>query len=150
MSESREDRPGGGAGSAATGADAGWRGERLGLPAEGAGSVAPGVLRLCALAVDVVLSALVAGLFTAPELPRNWSLLVFAVEYFGFTFAFSQTPGMRLIGLRVIRIDRPVRIGVPRSALRTVMLMLFIPALIWDRDARCLHDRFTQTAVVRS
>jgi uncharacterized RDD family membrane protein YckC len=148
VGELREERSAGVSRSA--GSAPGWRGQRLGLPADGPGSLAPGGQRLAALAIDLVLSALVAGLFTAPELPRNWSLLVFAVEYVGFTLAFGQTPGMRLVGLRVIRVDRPGRVDPLRSVLRTILLMLLIPALIWDRDARCLHDRCTQTAVVRT
>jgi hypothetical protein len=127
-----------------------WRGQRLGLPASGAGSLAPSGQRLAALAVDAVLSGLVAGLFTAPELPRNWSLLVFLIEYVAFTTAFGQTPGMRLIGLRVIRVDRPARVGLIRALIRTVLVALLVPALIWDQDARCIHDRLSQTAVVRA
>jgi uncharacterized RDD family membrane protein YckC len=34
--------------------------------------------------------------------------------------------------------------------LRTFLLMLFIPAVVFDRDGRGLHDRYTDTAVVRS
>ena len=68
-----------------------------GLPEAGPGSVAPAGPRLGAFLVDVVLSGLVAALFTAPELPRNRSLLVFAVLYFGFTVRVWQTPGMRLL-----------------------------------------------------
>jgi uncharacterized RDD family membrane protein YckC len=156
VGESHDEMPAGTAGSsgssgsAAGGAAQRWRGEGLGLPAAGPGSLAPAGQRLAALGLDLVLSALVAGLFTAPELPRNWSLLVFAAQYAGFTFAFGQTAGMRLIGLRVIRVDRPARVGPYRAVLRTVLLMLLIPALIWDRDARCLHDRISQTAVVRA
>ena len=86
-----------------------------GAPQEGEpGSVAPAAPRLGAFLVDVVLSALVAGIFTAPELPRNRSLLVFAVLYFGFTVLAQQTPGMRLLKLRVVRVDRAVPIGLWR------------------------------------
>ncbi|MEN3358994.1 MAG: hypothetical protein V7637_2976 [Mycobacteriales bacterium] len=127
-----------------------WRGQRLGLPPSGPGSLAPSGQRLAALAVDVILSGLVAGLFTAPHLPRNWSLLVFVVEYVAFTAAFGQTPGMRLVGLRVVRVDRPVRVGLVRAVIRTLLLALLVPALIWDQDARCVHDRLSQTAVVRA
>ena len=38
---------------------------------------------------------------------------------------------------------RPLR----RTAL--AILLLLVPAVIWDRDGRGLHDRLTETAVVR-
>jgi uncharacterized RDD family membrane protein YckC len=121
-----------------------------GLPETGPGSIAPAGPRLGAFLVDVVLSSLVATLFTAPDLPRNRSLLVFAVLYFGFTVLVGQTPGMRLLRLRVVRLDRAAPIGLWRSAVRTVGVILLIPAVLRDRDGRALHDRLTQTAVVRS
>ena len=124
--------------------------QRLELPARGPGSVAPAGPRLGAFLLDVVLSALVAGLFTAPELPRNRSLLVFAVLYFTFTVLVQQTPGMRVLRLRVVRLDRPEPIGLWRSVVRTVGVILLVPALLRDAGGRSLHDRLTQTAVVRS
>ncbi|MFL6128196.1 MAG: RDD family protein [Mycobacteriales bacterium] len=114
------------------------------------GSVAPAGPRLGAFVVDIVLSALVAGIFTAPELPRNRSLLVFAVLYFGFTVLVQQTPGMRLLKLRVVRVDRPAPIGLWRSLARTLGVILLVPALLRDETGRALHDRLTQTAVVRA
>jgi uncharacterized RDD family membrane protein YckC len=120
------------------------------LPETGPGSVAPAAPRLGAFLVDVVLSSLVATLFTAPELPRNRSLLVFAVFYFGFTVLVGQTPGMRLLKLRVVRLDRKAPVGVWRAAVRTAGVILLVPALLRDREGRSLHDRLTQTAVVRA
>jgi uncharacterized RDD family membrane protein YckC len=105
--------------------------------------------RLGAFVTDIVLSALVAGLFTAPQLPRNWSLVAFLAEYVVFGAAFGQTPGMRLFGLRLVRVGRPVRVDPIRVVARTALLALLVPAVIWDADGRGLHDRFTQTAVVR-
>lgn len=96
-----------------------------------------------------MLSALVAGIFTAPELPRNRSLLVFAVLYFGFTLLAQQTPGMRLLKMRVVRVDRPVPVGLWRSVVRTVGVILVLPPLLRDEEGRSLHDRLTQTAVIR-
>jgi len=127
-----------------------WRGQRLGLPASGPGSLAEYGPRLGAFIADIVLSALVAGLFTAPELPRNWSLVAFLAEYVVFGALFGQTPGMRLFGLRLVRVDRPARIGPLRVVARTALLALLVPALIWDADGRGLHERFTQSAVVRT
>ena len=121
-----------------------------GLPEAGPGSVAPTGPRLGAFLVDVVLSSLIAALFTAPDLPRNRSLLVFAVLYFGFTVLVGQTPGMRLAKLRVVRVDRTASVGLWRAAVRTLGVILLIPAVIRDRQGRSLHDRLTQTAVVRT
>jgi hypothetical protein len=148
--------PGGG-GAATAGGAAGpatpvgsWRGRRLGLPESGPGSLAPAGHRLGAFVADIALSALVAGLFTAPQLPRNWSLLAFVAEYVVFGAVFAQTPGMRLLGLRLVRLDRPARVGPVRVVARTAMLVLLVPALIWDIDGRGVHDRMTRTAVIRT
>jgi uncharacterized RDD family membrane protein YckC len=127
------------------------KGERLGLPASGPGSVASMARRAVAFAVDVLGSALVAALFTAPHPPNNWSLLVFAVEYVFFTALFGQTPGMRLLKIRLHRLDRPGRaLGPFRALLRTFLLMLLVPAVIYDRDNRGYHDRITDTVVVEA
>jgi hypothetical protein len=46
-----------------------------------------------------------------------------------------------------VRLDgRPL--GVVRAALRTVLLLLLVPALIWDRDGRGLHDKAADSVVV--
>jgi uncharacterized RDD family membrane protein YckC len=127
-----------------------WRGGRLGLPEAGPGSLASAGSRLTAFFADIALSALVAGLFTAPQLPRNWSLVAFLAEYVLFGAAFGQTPGMRLLGLRLVRVDRPARVGPVRILARTAMLALLVPALIWDADGRGVHDRLTGTAVIRA
>ena len=127
-----------------------WRGRRLGLPESGPGSLAPAGHRLAAFVADIALSALVAGLFTAPQLPRNWSLAAFLAEYAVFGAAFGQTPGMRLLGLRLVRADRPARVGPVRVLARTAMLALLVPDLIWDADGRGVHDRLTGTAVIRA
>lgn len=104
--------------------------------------------RLGAFLVDVAASSLIAFVFTAPELPQNRSLAVFAVLYFAGTLFVQQTPGMRLLRLRVVRIDGPVPVGLWRSAVRTLGVVLVVPAVLRDRDGRALHDRLTQTAVV--
>jgi hypothetical protein len=48
-----------------------------------------------------------------------------------------------------VRVDRVEAIGPVRVVIRTVLLLLLVPAVIWDRDGRGLHDRLTETAVVR-
>jgi uncharacterized RDD family membrane protein YckC len=132
------------------------RGGRLGLPATGPGSIAPTGRRLGALIVDCLASALVAGLFTSSlphrggssALPGSWSLIPFGLNYIiGLPLA-GRTLGMNLFGLRVVRVDPPGRVSVLDAVVRTILLALLIPALIWDKDGRGLHDRLARTAVV--
>ncbi|KJK39836.1 membrane protein [Streptomyces variegatus] len=133
------------------GVDFGYRGEQLGLPEEGPGSIARPGRRLGALAVDWGLCLLIAyGLITQSynDAAQIWAplimfaLMVLTVGSVGFT------PGKRLLGLRVLALETG---GVSpwRAVLRTVLLFLAIPALIWDRDGRGLHDRLAGTVEVR-
>jgi uncharacterized RDD family membrane protein YckC len=132
------------------------RGERLGLAATGPGSLAPTSRRLVAFVVDCLASALVAGLFTvsfaghtgAHSLPGSWSLIPFALDYILGLPLTGRTLGMNLVGIRVVRVDRATRITVLDAIVRTIGLILLIPALIWDKDGRGLHDRLARTAVV--
>jgi uncharacterized RDD family membrane protein YckC len=132
------------------------RGERLGLAVTGPGSLAPTARRLVAFVVDCLASALVAGLFTAAftghagahSLPGSWSLIPFALDYIVGLPLVGRTLGMNLVGIRVVRVDRPTRITVLDATVRTIALVLLIPALIWDKDGRGLHDRLARTAVV--
>ena len=125
------------------------RGAALGLPADGPGSLASFGSRIGAFLVDAVAAALVAGLFTAPSLPGNWSLVPFGLITVGTLVAFGQTPGMRLLGLRLAHPRAGERLALWRAVVRTGLLMLLLPALVVDADGRGLHDRLTDTAVVR-
>ena len=133
------------------GADLGYRGEQLGLPENGPGSIARPGRRFGALAVDWGLCLLVAnGLITDSynRAAQVWAplilftLIVLTVGSLGFT------PGKRLFGLRVVAVNTG-RVNPLRALLRTVLLFLAIPALIWDRDGRGLHDRLAGTVEIR-
>ncbi|MDF9872813.1 putative RDD family membrane protein YckC [Streptomyces avidinii] len=133
------------------GADFGYRGERLGLPREGPGSVAPLGRRFGALFVDWAVSMLIAyGLFARgdQQAAGNWALGVFLVMSLLTVGTVGSTPGKRILGLRVIAEDGG-RLGAVRVALRSVLLLLVIPAIVWDRDSRGLHDRLARAVQVR-
>jgi uncharacterized RDD family membrane protein YckC len=125
------------------------RGASLGLPPSGPGSLAAFSTRVVAFFVDALIAAVVAALFTAPQLPGNWSLLPFGLIYVGALVAFGQTPGMRLLGLRLAHPREGQRLALWRAVVRTALLMLLVPALLVDADGRGLHDKLTDTAVVR-
>lgn len=127
-----------------------WRGERLGLPESGPGSVASLNQRALGFAIDAILAGGVAGLFTYPHLPQNWSLLSwFLITVVGVAF-FGATPGHMAVGARVARVDGQRMVGLPLAVLRTALLGLVIPAVIWNADARGLHDRAARVIVLRS
>ncbi|MCS0636290.1 RDD family protein [Streptomyces sp. LP05-1] len=133
------------------GADFGYRGERLGLPQEGPGSVAPLGRRFGAIFIDWALCLLIAyGLIARGDQTAagNWAPAVLLVLSLLTVGTVGSTPGKRLLGLRVIGVDGR-RLGFGRVVVRSVLLCLAIPALIWDRDGRGLHDRFSGAVQVR-
>jgi uncharacterized RDD family membrane protein YckC len=136
----------GGPGSAYDAASGGdYPGQRLGLPETGRGSLARLGLRLQAFLIDWVTCALIAwGFWRDPK----WSTPVFALEVLVLTTFLGASAGQFVRGLRVIRLDgRPP--GPWRALVRTVLLVLLVPALIWDRDGRGLHDKVAGTILVR-
>ncbi|WP_344013188.1 RDD family protein [Streptomyces thermospinosisporus] len=135
----------------AAGADLGYRGEQLGLPESGPGSIARPGRRLGALAVDWSLCVLIAyGLITDGygQATGNWALLIFLVLSILTVGTLGFTPGKRLFGLRVVQVGTG-QVHPGRALLRSVLLCLAVPALIWDRDGRGLHDRLAGTVEIR-
>ncbi|MGW0965228.1 RDD family protein [Streptomyces sp. NPDC002516] len=133
------------------GVDFGYRGEQLGLPEHGPGSIARPGRRLGALAIDWGLCLLIAyGLLTDGygQATGNWALLVFFVLGVLTVGTVGSTPGKRLLGLRVVA-EGGGRANPLRVLLRTALLCVAIPALIWDRDGRGLHDRLARTIETR-
>ncbi|MYT34428.1 RDD family protein [Streptomyces sp. SID8354] len=133
------------------GVDFGYRGQQLGLPEEGPGSIARVGRRFGALFIDWALCLLIAyGLLSGgkAQSASNWALVVFAVLSVLTVGTVGCTPGKRLLGLRVVA-EGGGRITLPRVVLRTLLLVLVIPAAIWDRDGRGLHDRLSRAVQVR-
>lgn len=125
----------------------GYPGERLGLPETGRGSIATFGRRLAAFAVDVVISDVFA-LLLFPQV-AYWNLLVFFVEVFLLTAMMGGSAGHRVCGVYIARMDGRRPVGFLWAFVRTALLCLLIPALIWDRDFRGLHDRAANTVAVR-
>ncbi|MBY8345543.1 RDD family protein [Streptomyces spinosirectus] len=133
------------------GVEFGYRGRQLGLPEEGPGSIARPGRRFGALVVDWALCLLIAyGLITHgyDQATGNWALLVFFLLHVLTVGTIGFTPGKRLFGLRVAALDTG-RPNPLRAVLRSALLCIAIPALIWDRDGRGLHDRLARTVEVR-
>ena len=122
-----------------------YPGQRLGLPERGPGSVASMPRRLLALLIDWLLSMVIAYWLTHNQF---WTIAVFAVETYILTALTGTTVGKRLAGIRVVRLSGgPVGFGW--ALVRTAILLAVVPPLLTDRDLRGLHDRASDTVVVR-
>lgn len=106
--------------------------------------------RFGALLVDWLLCLLVGfALGADPHNPGWVPVAVLIVEYAFFIGLFAQTPGMYVTGLRCVSFAGGGPVGVPRAALRGLLLSLVVPALLMDADRRGWHDRAAGTVVVR-
>ena len=129
-------------------------GVRLGLPAEGPGSVASGGRRIAGMLIDIVASYLVAALFVHTSqngvpTPGAWASLVFLVESTVLISVAGQSIGMFAVHVRVISLTGGL-IKPWWALARTVLLLLLVPAVIWDSDRRGLHDKATGAIVVNT
>jgi len=133
-----------------------WPGQRLGLPREGRGSIARPGRRIAALAIDVACAGLIGfAFFSSPDpvtgvpFANPWATnLIFFVVQIGFIPLIGGSPGHRLLGMRVSMASGGW-VGVWRPIVRTVLLGLIIPAVVWDADQRGLHDKAVGTVLVR-
>ena len=133
------------AGSVTPGSES-YPGERLGLPQTGSGSVARLGRRVGALFIDYGAAYLISGFFAWDPLAI---LAIFALIQIVFIPTLQGSPGHRILGMRVARLDG-AWVGLWRPIVRSVLLALVIPAVIWDADNRGLHDKAAGTVLVRS
>jgi len=126
-----------------------YPGGGLGFPAAGAGAISGMGRRVGALFIDWFLSAFVAAALIRPPYweVQYWTLAIFALQDVVLTALTGVTVGKRLLRIRVARLDGRMVGGW--AVVRTVLLLCVIPPLVVDRDLRGLHDRASDTAVVR-
>jgi hypothetical protein len=131
-----------------------YPGSRRGLPPSGPGAVAGWGRRILALAIDWVLCLLVtslvrqSGLWDGPG-SREWGpLIVFAIEAWVLTTLLSGSAGQLLVGV-VVRRTSGAPLDAARALLRTVLICLVIPPVIYNRDQQGLHDLAVDSIAVR-
>jgi len=128
----------------------GYPGEGLGLPQTGPGSVGGIVRRVGAIFIDWLLCTFIVVALIKPTSADvgYYTLLIFAGQDFVLTSLTGFTVGKRLLGIRVARLDGKM-IGPLWGLLRTVLLLTVITPLFLNQDQRGLHDRASNTVVVR-
>jgi uncharacterized RDD family membrane protein YckC len=123
------------------------------MPERGPGSLAHFRRRLLAVLVDwFICTVIAAGLMhyrlgeggLGPFKP----LAVFVLMNVMLVGTLGSTIGHRLLGIRVVRLGG-ASAGPLLAVVRTVLLAVVIPAVIWDRDTRGFHDKIAGTVPVR-
>lgn len=125
---------------------ANWAGKRLGLPEAGPGSLAKMGRRIIALVIDWSLALLVSRAFFNSD--NTATLTFFMLEQWLLVATTGNSFGHLIAGIRVRRLDGS-QVGIVPALLRIGLILLVIPATIWDSDNRGLHDKAAKTVLVR-
>ena len=124
-----------------------YPGERLGLPEAGPRSVGRVGRRIAAIAIDWAIASLLSFAFFRYD---SWATIsIFAVLQIVFIPTLGGSVGHRALGMRVVAV-RGGWVGVWRPIVRTLLLCIVIPALVWDSDQRGFHDKIAGTVLIRS
>ena len=128
------------------------------MPKTGSGSIARPGRRIGALLIDYLAATIIAtGFFGYDQfaLPSEAGatlfapMAVFAVLQILFIPTAGGSPGHRILGMRVVRLGGGW-VGLWRPIVRTLLLVLVIPAAIWDTDQRGLHDKAVGLVLIRA
>lgn len=123
-----------------------WPGRRLGLPQSGPRSIARLGRRIGGLVIDWLPAYLISYAFFGGDV---WvTLALFAALQVVFIALVSGSIGHLVFGMRVVPVTGGW-VGVLRPVMRTLLLCIVIPAVIWDQDQRGMHDRLSGTVLVR-
>ena len=132
----------------------GYPGQRLGIPEFGVGSVATFARRILAITFDWLSALLIVrGFFQTVEYGSSdfsiAALIVFASQVFLLTTTLGASFGQQIVGIGVRKVTGE-KLGIVATFIRTVLLTLVVPAVIWDRDGRGLHDRVVKSVVIKT
>ncbi len=129
-----------------------YAGQRLGLPEDGPGSVASWGRRVLALVVDWLASSFVAAFISSavdanPDTARLMPLLVFLAEATLFTGLMGASFGPLALRVVVVRVDGRT-VTILNALVRTLLICLVIPPVVFNRDNRGLHDLAANTVTL--
>ena len=123
-----------------------WPGKDIGLPADGPRSIARLGRRLAALVIDWAFAVVVSIAFFNYDALAT--LGVFVTAQIVLLITANGSFGHLIMGLRVVPLAGDY-LGLWRPIVRTLLMAIVIPAVIWDADQQGMHDRLAGTLLVR-
>jgi hypothetical protein len=134
-----------------------YPGERLGLPETGVQSVGRVGRGIAAIAIDwasafaltMLLSGLGYGSIASSNVGKLTTLGIFVILQIAGLWALGGSIGHRTLGLYLVNLqgEKPTSW---RPVVRSLLLALVFPALVWDSDQRGFHDKIAGTILLRS
>jgi RDD family len=109
---------------------------------------------MLALAIDWILSMLAVGAFAGSAIwtGQGWAgwapLAVFATETWILVALLGSSAGQLFTSIRVVRLS-PKPLGLWRPLVRSLLVCLVIPPVIYNQDQRGLHDLAVDTVTVK-
>jgi len=134
--------------------DADYPGATLGLPPKGPGSLASLLRRALAALIDwVICQLIVVGMFDV-RLDEGGAqtfapLGLFVLMHLLLVGTIGTTIGHRMMGIEVRAQDGGAIRGV-QVLIRTLMVVLFFPAIFTADDGRGFHDKVAGAMTIRS
>jgi uncharacterized RDD family membrane protein YckC len=123
-----------------------YPGERLGLPESGRGSMARAGRRILGICIDWAVALVISNFAFGGN---QWATLaVFAIEQILLIGTLGYSIGHRVAGIHVVKLGG-APVGPLAALVRTLLLCLVIPAVIFDPDQRGLHDKAMNTILIR-
>ena len=110
--------------------------------------------RFVALALDWLMSyaivvALTGGIGAASNYRSLSVLALFFAEVFILSALQGASAGHRIVGIRIIRFSDKGAITPLQALIRTVLLCLVITAITYDDNGRGIHERLSNSVLVR-
>lgn len=106
--------------------------------------------RFLALTLDWMMSWAVGSLFFTQNTRQLWIPAVLFFQVVLLTVTTGSSAGQKIFRLSVVRYPQFTSVGLGATLIRTLLILLVIPAVVFDRDGRGLHDRIAKTAVIKA
>lgn len=111
--------------------------------------------RFAALMLDwlscyFIVTAISGGIGAAVPNRPFYVLGLFFIQIFMLSWLQGASLGHRVFGIRIIRYVDGGPINLRQAFIRSVLLVTVIFAITFDEEGRGLHERFSQTILIRN
>jgi uncharacterized RDD family membrane protein YckC len=106
--------------------------------------------RFIAICIDWAISWSMATLLTPSLIPKNSfsTLLIFFIQVLLVTYLLQSSMGQFLVGIKIIDKNTFGRIGFSRTLVRTILIVLVLPA-IFTKESEPYHNHLTNSRAIR-